>query len=125
MPASREDQFKTSDIPNLHGYVAIVTGGNSGIGYETSLQLASHNARVYIAARSETRVKEAIASMRHSDPKAADFDLRFLSMDLQSFKSVRAAAEDFMKRESRLDLLVNNAGVSLLSSTIKTSDNGY
>ena len=110
---SKEAQFQVSDIPDLKGYVAIVTGGNSGIGYETTLQLAKRNARVYIAARSESRVKEAIHSMHQSNAEATDYDLHFLSVDLQSFKSVRAAAEDFMKRESRLDLLINNAGVSL------------
>ena len=113
MPVGKEAQFRCSDVPDLRGYVVIVTGGNSGIGYKTTLQLASRHARIYIAARSEARVKEAIHSMRQSD-QAANYDLRFLSLDLQSFESVRTAAKDFMGRESRLDLLINNAGVSLL-----------
>ena len=61
---------------------------------------------VYLAARSESRVHDAISSIQESIPKA---DLHFLLLDLQSLKSVRAAAEDFKKRESRLDLLINNA----------------
>ncbi|KAG6991393.1 hypothetical protein G7Y79_00052g087330 [Physcia stellaris] len=110
MPVRKEAQFQCSDVPDLRGYVVIVTGGNSGIGYETTLQLASRHARVYVAARSEARVKEAFHSMRQSD-QAANYDLRFLSLDLQSFESVRTAAKAFLETESRLDLLINNAGV--------------
>ena len=110
MSSHKEGQFQTSDIPDLHGYVTIVTGGNSGIGYETSLQLARRHARVYIAGRSEARINEAISKMRNSNERAADYDLHVLSMDLSSLSSVQAAAEDFKKREKRLDLLVNNAG---------------
>lgn len=111
MPVT-ETQFRSSDMPDLQGYVVIVTGGNSGIGYETALQLARCHARVYLAARSEARVNEAIHSIRQS-PNGVDYDLHFLSLDLQSLKSVRAAAKEFLARESRLDLLINNAGVSL------------
>ena len=118
MSAHKEGHFQASEIPDLQGYVAIVTGGNSGVGYETSLQLARRNARVYIAGRSQFRVNEAISEMRKSSPKAGNLDLRFLALDLNSLNSVTAAAREFMNRESRLDLLINNAGVSLpLSNT--------
>jgi NAD(P)-dependent dehydrogenase (short-subunit alcohol dehydrogenase family) len=83
--------------------------GNSGIGYEITLQLASHHARVYIAARSRKRGEEAIAKLKASSK--LNLDLHFLEMDLQSLQSVKLAAAEFMKFESRLDLLINNAGV--------------
>ena len=85
--------------------------GNSGIGYQTSLQLAIKGAKVYIASRSVERIEDAIGRMRESTPKSVSLDLQSLEMDLQSLQSVKDAAEDFMKRESQLHLLINNAGV--------------
>ena len=84
--------------------------GNSGIGYQTSLQLARRQARVYIGGRSEERVNKAILEMRN-DAGAVPLDLRFLQMDLQNLKSVKAAATSFSQKESHLDILINNAGV--------------
>jgi NAD(P)-dependent dehydrogenase (short-subunit alcohol dehydrogenase family) len=123
------DSFTENDIPDLTGYVAIVTGGkchvnsetsakllsigalgNGGIGYETAKQLALRNARVYIASRSRERVDQAIEQMgQSSDGKK--LDLHFLQLDLQDLRSVRAAASIFAQQESRLDILINNAGV--------------
>lgn len=86
--------------------------GNSGIGYEVALQLARHNAHVYVAGRSDSRLQQAITRMRGSVPHGKELRLATLIMDLQSLHSVRAAGDEFTKRESRLDLLINNAGVS-------------
>ena len=91
--------------------------GNSGIGYEISLQLALHGARVYIAGRSLERLKTAMEQMKASSEKS--LDLHMLEMDQQSFESVKKGAEGFMKQESRLDLLINNAGVR--NSYLKSS----
>ena len=85
--------------------------GNSGIGFETSLRLALNSARIYIAARSRKSVDEAITKMRESCKQ--QLDLHFLELDLQSLESVKTAAAEFLKQESRLDLLINNAGVSI------------
>ncbi|KAH6971423.1 hypothetical protein BKA56DRAFT_557242 [Ilyonectria sp. MPI-CAGE-AT-0026] len=105
-----EPKFTEKDIPDLTGYVAIVTGGNSGIGYETTNQLALHNARVYIASRSRDRVNQAIKRMSE-DANGQSLDLHFLQLDLMDLKSVKAAAEHFKTQEPRLDILINNAGV--------------
>ncbi|KIW19455.1 hypothetical protein PV08_00027 [Exophiala spinifera] len=105
---TRSQGFQISEIPDLNGYVVIVTGGNSGIGYETTLQLAQHGARVYIAGRSPARVDEAITKMKQTNP---GLDVRFLKLDLQDLQSVKAATSEFMQRESRLDILINNAGI--------------
>ena len=91
--------------------------GNSGIGYETTLQLALHGARVYIAGRSPDRMKKAMEQMKASSAK--QLDLHMLEMDLQSLVSVKEGAEAFMKQESRLDLLINNAGVRTLRQPLK------
>jgi len=109
MSPKKSAQFHASDIPNLNGYVAMVTGGNSGIGYETTLQLALHGARVYVAARSPQRATKAIAQMKAS--RKEDLDVHFLEMDLQNLQSVKDTADQFMKTETRLDILINNAGV--------------
>lgn len=85
--------------------------GNSGIGYQTSLQLALRHARVYIAGRSEERVNKAIEEMQRT-AGSMQLDLRFLQLDLQNLKSVKAAAAAFKQKEQRLDILINNAGVS-------------
>ncbi|CAD6592211.1 MAG: hypothetical protein ASARMPREDX12_005889 [Alectoria sarmentosa] len=144
MPSEKFTPFHAQDIPNLCGYVAIVTGGtqtplvqcfqilpspekltlektpgNAGIGYETTLQLALHGARVYIAGRSPDRVKKAIEQMKASSAKT--LDLHILEMDLQSLGSVKEGAESFMRQESRLDLLINNAGVRTHPSTAHQS----
>lgn len=113
----KEDQFSEKDIPDLAGYVIIVTGGNSGIGYETTRQLALRNARVYITSRSEERVSKAIREMRES-VGGKSLDLHFLQVDLQDLRSVKAAAASFMQRESRLDIIINNAGVSTVWPTV-------
>ncbi|KAF4457201.1 hypothetical protein F53441_765 [Fusarium austroafricanum] len=108
MNCHKELEFQLRDIPSLQGYVAIVTGGNSGIGYETSLQLALKGARVYISSRSNERVGKAIAEMHNISP---NLDLHFLKLDLQDLQSIKATAADFMTRETRLDILINNAGI--------------
>ncbi|KAI8669492.1 hypothetical protein NCS57_00764500 [Fusarium keratoplasticum] len=105
---NKTEEFHISEIPSLHGYVAIVTGGNSGIGYETTLQLAKRGARVYIASRSQDRVNKAISDMKHD---AGPLDLHFLKLDLQDLQSVKTTAGEFMSKEPRLDLLINNAGI--------------
>jgi NAD(P)-dependent dehydrogenase (short-subunit alcohol dehydrogenase family) len=94
----------------LFGFMTDLEQGHSGIGRETTNQLALHNARVYIAGRSEERVLEAIKQML--DAAGRPLDLHFLHLDLQDLKTVKAAAKRFMEQETRLDILINNAGVS-------------
>lgn len=96
--------------------------GNSGIGYETCLQLAINGVRVYIASRSLERISKAIDDMKKSKPKKT-LDLRPLHIDMQSLKSVKLAAEEFLSKERRLDLLINNAGVSTPHRSILTRSN--
>ncbi|KAK4692854.1 hypothetical protein P7C71_g4435, partial [Lecanoromycetidae sp. Uapishka_2] len=118
MAPKKSPKFHASDIQDLSGYVAMVTGGNTGIGYEITLQLALHNARVYLAARSPERANKAIAQMKSSHKQ--NLDLHFLEIDLQSLQSVKSAADTFMKTETRLDLLINNAGIMAVSFKLTT-----
>ncbi|KAJ7064334.1 hypothetical protein C8F01DRAFT_1219220 [Mycena amicta] len=96
------------DIPDLSGRVILVTGGNSGIGYETVKQLLLKNATVYLAARSPDKAAQAIEKLaQETNGKRAVF----LCVDLADLVSVRRAAEEFLKKEERLDVLFNNGGV--------------
>lgn len=100
-------------IPSLNGKVVVVTGGNIGLGQETILQLAKHNpARIYMASRTESKALAAIKEIRAQLPKeSSDVSIEFLSLDLSSLKSVKAAASDFQSKSKRLDLLILNAGI--------------
>lgn len=89
--------------------VAIVTGANTGIGEVTARELARSGVRVYVACRSQPKADAAITQIRAAVP---DADIAFLPLDLASFASVRAAAEQFQATGESLDLLINNAGVA-------------
>lgn len=104
--------FKSSDIPDLTGQIILVTGANAGLGLETVKQLSSHGpARIYVAARSREKAEAAIESIKHANPQACP--LEHLQIDLASFDSIKAAAVEFGRRESRLDILINNAGIMM------------
>ncbi|KAJ7237703.1 NAD(P)-binding protein [Mycena haematopus] len=95
------------DIPDLSGKVVLITGGNSGIGYETVKVMLLKGATVYLAARSSSKGEAAIVELEKETGKRAEF----LELDLADLASVRRAAEAFLAKESRLDILFNNGGV--------------
>ncbi|KAI0745540.1 NAD(P)-binding protein [Earliella scabrosa] len=96
-----------ADMPDLSGKVMIVTGGNAGIGKETVKALLSRGAKVYMASRNETKALAAIEELRTATGRLAIF----LRLDLADLRSVKAAAAEFMSKESRLDVLFNSGGV--------------
>ncbi|KAI0046508.1 NAD-P-binding protein [Auriscalpium vulgare] len=100
--------WTVAQVPDLAGTVALVTGGNSGIGKEMCKVLLSRNAKVYLAARSEAKAHEAIAELKAHTGKE---DVHFLRLDLADLTSVRRAAEEFTANEQHLHLLFNNGGV--------------
>ncbi|KZW03701.1 NAD(P)-binding protein [Exidia glandulosa HHB12029] len=97
------------DMPDLTGYVTIVTGFNVGIGKETAKALLRKNAKVYGAARSKAKAEAAIADLRASS--GGKGEIVYLELDLADLASVKRAAEEFLSHESNLDILFNNAGV--------------
>jgi len=101
-----------ADIPDQLGRVAVVTGGNSGIGFETARALAGHGATVVLASRNVDRTKAAVDRIAVTAPGA---QLSAVRLDLGSLDSVRTAAEEISAAHPRIDLLVNNAGVTKLS----------
>ncbi|KAH0274202.1 hypothetical protein KCU91_g5445, partial [Aureobasidium melanogenum] len=107
MPSSRFNP--DSDIPDLSDKIILVTGGNSGLGAESCLQLAKHNpAEIFLGARSKVKADEAIATIRKTVPNAK---ITVLEMDLTDLASVKKAADTFLAASSRLDILMNNAGI--------------
>lgn len=98
----------------LNGKVALVTGGNSGIGLETARDLARRGARVIIACRNAKLSQEAIADIVKT---TGNTNVEFRHLDLSQFSSVRSFAEEFNRTVDRLDILVNNAGCAGLKRT--------
>ncbi|KAF5377140.1 hypothetical protein D9757_008776 [Collybiopsis confluens] len=96
-------------IPDLTGQVIIVTGSNTGIGKYVAEQLLRHNAKVYIAARSQERSEIAIKELKEKTGKEAVF----LKLDLNDLATIRATVDEFLKKETQLHVLINNAGVYL------------
>ena len=93
----------------MHGKVCLITGANTGIGEVTARELAGRGARVWLACRNEAKATEAMERIRSVHP---DADLEFLALDLADLGAVRAAATEFLEREVRLDVLINNAGLA-------------
>jgi NAD(P)-dependent dehydrogenase (short-subunit alcohol dehydrogenase family) len=101
-------KWTVQDMPEQTGRVAIVTGANSGLGYETSLALASKGAEVLMACRNMQKGQEALNEIRSHYPQAK---LVLMKLDLGSLESLRQFANDFHNSYNRLDLLINNAGL--------------
>lgn len=99
--------------------VVIVTGSNTGIGLATAADLAGRGAKVILACRNEEKTKQAINTIKQATKNA---NLIFKPLDLASLKSVRAFATDILKTESRIDVLINNAGTGILDNSL-TEDN--
>ncbi|XP_045505481.1 retinol dehydrogenase 11-like [Colias croceus] len=90
----------------LDGKLVIVTGGNSGIGFQTAKDLANRGAKVIIA-----DVNNSDASVKNIIEATGNEKVEYRHLDLADFKSVRTFAEDINKTVDRLDILVNNAGI--------------
>ncbi|KAG8858988.1 hypothetical protein FRB96_004808 [Tulasnella sp. 330] len=117
--ASKPTYNPDTDIPNLKGKVALVTGGNGGLGYATVAELVKHGATVYMGARNESRATGAIAKLKADGymdgPNSGK--VLWLELDQETPKQAKRAAEEFMRRESRLDILVNNACINPFSAS--------
>lgn len=98
---------------SLTGKVVIVTGANSGIGYHTAFKLAAKGARTILACRNESRARLALDKIRNG---TGNPQVIFKRLDLTSLQSVREFADDVLKTEDRLDVLVNNAGACALNN---------
>lgn len=103
-------QFSLDKTPSQKGKIAVVTGANAGLGFETALGLASKGCKVVMACRNADKAKKAMADIRAEVPNA---DLAFIKLDLNSLKSVREFAKTYAEKHTKLDLLINNAGLMI------------
>jgi NAD(P)-dependent dehydrogenase (short-subunit alcohol dehydrogenase family) len=100
-------RWTATDVSDQSGRIAVVTGANSGLGFEAARVLAARGATVVLACRDPGQADRAAVRI------AAGARVQTLRLDLASLASVRAAAEDLRSRFPRLDLLINNAGVMM------------
>ncbi|KAK7008517.1 NAD(P)-binding protein [Favolaschia claudopus] len=113
-------KWTVAEVPDLSSRVALVTGGNSGIGLETVKVLLLHNAKVYIGCRSIAKAEAAIDALEKDTGKRAIL----IPLDLSSLDSIKQAAAELHEKESALHVLFNNAGVMACPTTSLTHD-GY
>ncbi|MGA6206078.1 oxidoreductase [Nocardia testacea] len=106
---AQDQQWSAADIPDLSGRTAVVTGANSGVGYETARMLAEKGAVVVLACRNLDAAARAAARIREGSATA---ELDCVELDLMSLASVRSAAAALRAGYPRIDLLVNNAGAA-------------
>jgi len=102
-----KSKYSVEEVPDLSGKVIIVTGANTGLGKEIAKNLLAHNAKVYIAARSQEKTEAAIKDLKEETGKEAVW----LKLDLSDLNAVKSSAEEFLSKENELHILYNNAGV--------------
>ncbi len=110
--------FNLTKIASQKGKTAIVTGANTGIGFETALALAEKNAHVIMACRNLQKAQVAKANILTKFPKAS---IEMIQLDLNSLQSVRDFVVEFSKNHQKLDLLINNAGL-MIPPLMRTKD---
>ncbi len=110
--------WSEADVPPLDGRTYVVTGSNSGIGWEAARALAAKGARVVMACRTPSKAEQAATRLRGVVPGAK---LDVMRLDLASLASVRAFATELLAKHERIDGLVNNAGLMALPPQ-KTAD---
>jgi len=111
-------ELNLGKIPSQNGRIAIVTGANNGIGFETTVGLAKVGFKVVMACRNMEKAASAMANIKQKLPGA---DLDILPLDLSDLNSVREFAQQFTERYQKLDILVNNAGVMTTSGQKNTA----
>ncbi|EEB93852.1 hypothetical protein MPER_07442, partial [Moniliophthora perniciosa FA553] len=111
------------DIVDLRGKVVIVTGGNRGTGYATIQHLLRGGAKVYMGARDEQKALEAIEKLKKDESwKDKGGEVFWLKVDLSDPREAKKAAQNFLNKEKRLDVLVNNAALLIDAPFEKTPD---
>jgi NAD(P)-dependent dehydrogenase (short-subunit alcohol dehydrogenase family) len=114
------ERWDSDHIPDLNGKVTVITGGNTGIGFRASMALAAKGAETILACRNETKALNAARKIMMKVPEAR---VRFMHLDLGSLASIHRFATHFKTSYSRLDLLLNNAGVILMP--YRTTEDGF
>ena len=95
-------------VPDLNGYVVVVTGANSGIGFEAASVFIEKGATVVLACRSKTNAENALAELKSLHPEG---NVSYLLLDASKKDSIEKFIEEFTSKYDKLNILVNNAGV--------------
>jgi NAD(P)-dependent dehydrogenase (short-subunit alcohol dehydrogenase family) len=106
-----DDKWTSDDIPDLRGKVIIVTGANSGIGFEAAREFARKGATTILACRD---LEKANAAMAKIDAESPNAKVEVMHLDLASLKSIHEFADAFHAKYDRLDVLLNNAGIMMV-----------
>jgi len=104
------EAWTEADVPDQSGRTAVITGGNSGIGFEAARVLAQRGARLILGCRDQGKARDAVTRIRAAAPGA---EVEAVPLDLASLHSVRAAAGQIRSTCEGIDLLINNAGVMM------------
>lgn len=107
---TKKNKWTEEDCPDQSGKIAIVTGANSGLGYEVTRVLAKKGAHVVMGCRDLGKAEEALNQIISEDPDAS---LEIIRLDLSDLASVKDFVSDFSKKHQSLDILCNNAGVMM------------
>lgn len=102
----------SKDLIELKGKVVIVTGGNRGIGYSTVKHFARAGAKVYLASRDDKAASDAIVHLKSEGLEPGNGEVAWLRLDQSDPRDAKKSAEEFLKLESRLDILVLNAAIT-------------
>lgn len=105
------DKWTLQDIPDLTGKVIIVTGANSGLGFEDTKAFSGKGAKVILACRNLKKGNNALLKIQKEIPKA---DVEVMQLNLANLDSIKNFASEFKEKYDRLDLLVNNAGIMMV-----------
>ncbi|CAH0484414.1 unnamed protein product [Peronospora farinosa] len=123
-PSAVPDAWDVSQIISQKNKVAIVTGANSGLGYETALQLALRGAHVVLACRNKAKGHDAESKLKKTLNRQSEHgSVSFMPLDVSDLTSVSTFVKTFKRVHTRLDLLVNNAGV--MGGSYALSVDGY
>ena len=104
--------FELKNVPSQKGRIAIVTGANNGIGFQTTLALAGYGFKVIMGCRNLEKANKAKSDILSKVPNA---DLEIIQLDLSDLKSVKDFTNNFRKNFNKLDVLINNAGILVYS----------
>ncbi|KAM6931012.1 retinol dehydrogenase 14 [Xenentodon cancila] len=107
------------DSRRLDGKTVLITGGNSGVGKETAVAMATRGARVVVACRDVDKAHEAVREIK---VKSRSLNVCCMELDLANLRSVRRFCGNFLQGEKRLDILINNAG---MPSILDWTDDGF
>ena len=107
---TKRQQWTTENISDQRGKVVIITGSSSGIGFEAARVLANKNAEVIVAVRNQQKGDDALNKIKSQNSSA---NVKVMLLDLANLKSIKTFADNFKKKHTKLDLLINNAGVMM------------